>query len=334
MGKSSLIEELFCRMKKGKDAVAFRISLERVETKEALARSIINKTIENSYTSVEKLLNDAKDLFKRIRIRAFADMDGRVGIEPFFSEADAILEDALELPEKVASKKGTRIIIALDEFQRINMLGGASLERLFRSIIETQKNVSYIFTGSEKHLISLMFEDKQRPFYRFAKQMELKPIKDEILEKFIKCKIEATGKKIDGGAVKYITDFSEGIPFYVQCFCHESWYNSGSRISLETVRNTQEEKIIPSASAGYLAVWNGINGSIQRKLLIGMAKDDESIKSGGKKIYSKDFIAKHGLVSTASARKAMKALENTDLVYKNRISDFFFREWLKNQILE
>jgi AAA+ ATPase superfamily predicted ATPase len=334
MGKSSLIEEMFCRLKNEKQVAAFRISLERVETKEALARLIINKTIENSYTSVEKLLNDAKDLFKRIRIRAFADMDGRIGIEPFFSEADSILEDALELPEKVASKKGTRIIIALDEFQRIDMLGGPSLERLFRSIIETQKNVSYIFTGSEKHLISLMFEDKQRPFYRFAKQMELKTIKRGILEQFIVSRIEATGKKIDGDAVKYIIDFSEGIPFYVQCFCHESWYNSGARISLEIVRNTQEEKIIPSASAGYFAVWNGINGSIQRKLLIGMAKDNEDIKSGGKKIYSKEFIAEHGLVSTASARKAMKALESADLVYKNCISDFFFREWLKNQILE
>ncbi|PKK81147.1 MAG: hypothetical protein CVT47_03950, partial [Thermoplasmata archaeon HGW-Thermoplasmata-2] len=271
MGKSSLIEEMFRRLRQDKGVVAFRISLERVETKEALARLIINKTIENSYTSVEKLLNDAKDIFKRIRIRAFADMDGKVGVEPFFAETAAVFEDALELPEKIAGKKNVRIIIALDEFQQIGRMDGASLERLFRSIIETQKNVSYIFTGSEKHLISLMFGEKERPFYRFAKHMELKAIRDEILEKFIKSRVEATGKKIDDDAVRYIVDFSEGIPFYVQCFCHESWYNSGARISLETVMNTQEEKIIPSASAGYLTVWNGINGSIQRKLLIGMA---------------------------------------------------------------
>ena len=336
MGKSSLIEEMFNRFKKkqGKEVVAFRISLERVESKEALARLIINKTVENAYTSVEKLLKDAKELFSRIRVRAFADMDGRIGVEPFFADADAILEDALELPEKVAGKKGIRIIIALDEFQRIEKLGGASLERLFRSIMETQKNVSYIFTGSEKHLLHMIFGEKERPFYRFAKQMELAPMAKDVLGEFVISRVRATGKGIDEEAVKWIVAFSEGIPFYVQCLCHEAWYGSESRISPESVRGAMEQKILPMLSAGYSIIWNRINGSVQRKLLIGLAKDDGLIRSGERKVYSKEFIRDHDLTSSASVRKAMKALDGMDLVYENRISDFFFRDWLKNQALE
>ena len=48
------------------------------------------------------------------------------------------------------------------------------LEKIFRSILQHHEYVSYIFAGSERSLTAAIFGERERPFYRFAKHMELK----------------------------------------------------------------------------------------------------------------------------------------------------------------
>ena len=81
--------------------------------------------------------------------------------------------------------------------------------------------MSYIFSGSELSLIKIMFEGRDRPFYGFTKQMELKPIDKAVLERFIVDKFSEGGKSIDKDASEWISKFSEEIPYYVQHICYE-----------------------------------------------------------------------------------------------------------------
>jgi hypothetical protein len=219
-------------------------------------------------------------------------------------------------------KKNKRIIVCFDEFQEIEKFNGLRIEKLFRAIIEAHKNVSYMFTGSEKHIISLMFESKDRPFYRFARFLELKRMSDNCLRKFIIKKFNATNKCITDEAVEMVIKFSEGIPFYVQCICHEAWYLSEKKITEKTIKQALDEKILSSLTPGFEIVWNKIRSEMQRRLLLAMAVEDKAD-------YSMAFIEKYKLKSSGHVKKALEALEKSGLVYNMRIDDFFFREWIK-----
>ncbi len=80
---------------------------------------------------------------------------------------------------------------------------------------------------------------------------------------------------------------------------------------------------MPALSAGFEIIWSKIRGESQRKLLLGMVWEDKKVD------YSINFIRKYDLKSTSHVRKAIRALERRGLVHEMRISDFFFREWIK-----
>jgi len=183
--------------------------------------------------------------------------------------------------------------------------------------------VSYIFAGSERSLTNVIFGDRERPFYRFAKHVELKPIDKEVLARFIENKFAESGKRIDKGAIKWIVEFSEGIPYYVQHICHEVWYMSEKEAKKEIVERSIRERILPGLASGFEVIWKGIKSEEQRRLLIGIANEKQP------QIYSQRFIERYGLKSPGHVRKAMKSLEGMGLLEGNRIWDIFFREWVR-----
>ena len=320
MGKTSLIKETF---RKTKGETCIHIDLWQTPSQYALAKEILNKVINQTYTSVEKLGHDLKDLFRSLRPKIYIDMDGHIGIEFNREETVEALKEILDFPERVAQKKNIRLIIAFDEFQEIERLDGLQMEKLFRSILQHHEKVSYIFAGSERSLITIIFESKSRPFYRFAKHMELQPINKEILEKFVTNKFVQSSKKIDKNAAQWIVEFSKGIPYYVQHLAHEIWYMTKTEANLETIKTCLIERIIPSLSSGFQTIWNRIKSDEQKRVLIGIANETHP------QVYSQEFIKKYDLKSPSHVRKAIKSLEGIELLEKNTVWDPFFKEWIK-----
>ena len=320
MGKTSLIKETF---RGTKNITCIYIDLWKITSQYTLAREIINSVIKQTYTSIEKLGHDLKDLFKSLRPKISVDMDGHIGIEFSKEETADALKEALDFPERVARKKRIKLIIALDEFQEIEHLNGLQMEKIFRSILQHHEHVSYLFTGSEHSLINIIFGEKERPFYRFAKHMELKPINKELLKKFIINKFMQSGKKIDANAAQWIAKFSKGIPYYVQHISHEVWYISKKEVDIKTVKKCLSERILPSLASGFQAMWNRIKSDEQRRLLISIANEKDP------QIYSQGFIKKYDLKSPGHVRKAIKSLEGVELIEKNRIQDPLFEEFVK-----
>ncbi len=322
IGKTSLIKETFRRTE---EAICIHLDLWQVTSTYSLGKEIINSVVNETYGSIEKLGRDLKDLFKALRPKISIDMEGHIGVELEKGEEEEvlILKEALNFPENVARKKGVKLIIAFDEFQEIEHLDGLELEKLFRSILQHHENVSYIFAGSERSLINIIFGAKERPFYRFAKHIVLEPIDREVLVRFVVNKFAASGKRIDMDAARWTVEFSEGIPYYVQHICHEVWYMAEKEVKRELVEKVIGERILPGLSSGFEVIWKGIKSEGQRKLLIGIANENQP------QIYSHRFIEKYRLKSPGHVRKAIKSLEGIGLIEEDRIWDIFFREWVK-----
>jgi AAA+ ATPase superfamily predicted ATPase len=325
MGKTSLIKRAFGELEDA-DALCIYIDLWQTTSTHAIAKEIVGSVVNKTYTSAEKLGRELKDLFGSLRPKIYIEMDGQIGVElgrEAVGGMEEALRDALDLPERVAKRKETRIIIAFDEFQEITHLNGLQLEKIFRSTLQHHENVSYIFAGSERSLINMIFGEKERPFYRFAKQMELNPISDDVLERFITDKFIRSGKEIDRDAAAWIAEFSRGVPYYVQHICHEVWYMTERTADMGIVERCLEEQILPSLSSGFQTIWSRIRSREQRRLLICIANEDQP------QIYSQKIIEKYELKSPGHVGKAVRALNRAGLMDGNGIEDIFFEEWVR-----
>ena len=68
---------------------------------------------------------------------------------------------------------GDKVVIALDEFQQISQLEDKGwLEATIRTHFQKLPNVSFLFTGYRKGLISEMLNDPSRPLYRSCQMVE------------------------------------------------------------------------------------------------------------------------------------------------------------------
>ena len=90
------------------------------------------------------------------------------------NENQPILEDVLNLLEKLSSPK-QKTIVVLDEFQDIDRIQ-KGLDRTLRSIMQNHQNINYIFLGSQESMMREIFEKKKSPFYHFGQLMYLESV--------------------------------------------------------------------------------------------------------------------------------------------------------------
>ncbi|MCA1648764.1 MAG: ATP-binding protein [Acidobacteria bacterium] len=72
--------------------------------------------------------------------------------------------EVFALPGRIAEARGRRMTIALDEFQAIGAFNGGSVEHALRAAVQHQRQVGYVFSGSEPSLMERML-GRSRPFY-------------------------------------------------------------------------------------------------------------------------------------------------------------------------
>lgn len=164
MGKTGLIYHVFSQLKKKNDCVYVDImpTADLTDFTRTFGKAILN-SLENPYQkSVKQLLG----IFKRFT--PTLSIDPATG-QPSFEisvtttkESDATLEDIFNY---LRSRK-KKVMIAIDEFQQILNYPEKRTEALLRSYIQRLNNVEFIFSGSQQHLLSQMFTNASRPFFR------------------------------------------------------------------------------------------------------------------------------------------------------------------------
>lgn len=139
-------------------------------------------------------------------------------------------EDAteiLQLPEKIADRKGCRIVVCIDEFQQIGEFKDSkNFQKQLRSVWQLQKSVSYCLFGSKKHLMNELFEKKSLPFYKFGDSIYLGKISTPDWIKYICSRFEATGKRISREMAERICTAVDNHSSYVQQLSWLLWIHT------------------------------------------------------------------------------------------------------------
>lgn len=246
-------------------------------------------------------------------------------------DLDTILTQLFDAPEKIANKRGKKMVVAFDEFQEIKNIDGESLEREMRSKIQHHHKVAYVFIGSKRHLIDRLFNDRSRPFYNIGKFFSLGKIPKQEFMKFIRENFEKTGIIIKTEFITEILNITDAHPYYTQMLCHEVWNEAiaNKEISMDTI-NRARDSVISGQSYAFTTIWDTFSQK-QRNLLLALSDGNDS------QLYSQNLIQRYDLGSPATVAKSLKMLEIKEIIEKENskivFSDIFFREWIKKKIL-
>lgn len=218
-------------------------------------------------------------------------------------------------------------IVAIDEFQQIGEYAEKNVEALLRTKIQQCRKAQFIFSGSKRHVMSLMFNSPAKPFYQSAVSMGLEPIPVSVYRDFATRLFAENDKQIEPEVVTSVWRQYEGYTWFVQMMMNELYAltPAGMTCGAEQLP-IAIHNIIMAQEASYRELLSNLPPK-QKTVLQAIAKEGTA-----RNITSQKFVKKYSLGSASSVQSAVKLLLKSELITQTdniwRVYDFFFAQWL------
>jgi uncharacterized protein len=172
-------------------------------------------------------------------------------------DVNRLAVEVFALPGRIAAERKRPVIVALDEFQAIGEFNGGSVEHALRAAAQHQRQVGYVFAGSEPSLMERMIGPR-RPFYKAGPVMRLQKIPPDTFAEFIEARFAKTGMRPEPGLGVSIVDLAGNLPYDVQRLAHETWDDvraAGSkRVSMDDLHATLA-RLLAEQDTMFEALW-------------------------------------------------------------------------------
>src|SRR5882672_8678927 len=229
-GKSSLVRHALAAMtKRGALTVDVTVSSfsSYVAFLEGYARALV--AAETKWDKARKWLSDViRSARPEVRYTAGASPASAGALTVSFptvrSERDIsrLAQEVFALPARLAETRRRKVVVALDEFQAIAGFNGGSVEHALRAAVQHQRDVGYVFAGSEPTLMERMLGQK-RPFYKAGPVMRLEKIPAAEFAAFIDVRFARSGMRGEEGLGAAVVELAGNLPYDVQRLAHETW---------------------------------------------------------------------------------------------------------------
>jgi uncharacterized protein len=334
-GKSSLVMRATQRLLRSKVLVGY-CDLMRTPTKERFAAALARTIYEDMASPVGQALERAASLFRGLRVVPTMEVDPTDGSLRFSfqpgrrrTDIDETIERLLELPAEIAVDRKRRAVLVFDEFQEILTID-RRFPNLMRAVFQAQPEVSHVYLGSKRHLLQRIFNDRNEPFWRSAKQLEIGPIAPEKFAAYIQGRLAESDRTIDEDAVQRLVAITHGHPYATQELAYFTW-ELVSPGAVATVAEVEEAlgNVIRSEHNHLDALWD--NASPRQRLVM-LALAEEPTES----IYAASYRERHDLPSNPTLQTALDALISREIVGRDNsgqlvIIEPFLAEWLWRQ---
>jgi uncharacterized protein len=341
-GKSSLIRRALAAMaRKGALTVEVTVSSfsSYVAFLEGYARALV--AAETKWDRARTWLRDAVRS-ARAEVRYAPDASPLGAITVSFpnvrSDRDIarLAQEVFALPARLAGTRGRRVIVALDEFQAIAGFNGGTVEHAMRAAVQRQREVGYVFAGSEPSLMERMLGPK-RPFYKAGPVMRLEKIPADEFAAFIDARFTRSGMRPEAGLGAAIVELAGNLPYDVQRLAHETWdlvHAAATRKTRSTRRATLDDlhfalkRLLSEQQMMFEAVWQRLTLA-QRAVLRAVVLEE----AGG--LLSAEVRTRHRLAGPSTVQAALAALVRDDLIVRDaeryNVVDSLLREWVARQ---
>lgn len=194
-------------------------------------------------STAERLMENAKEFLGRLapRISVSPDLASEYSLSIGVNPKDIDPEEVLNLPERIAEKKGLHIVVCIDEFQQIGEFADSlTFQKRIRGIWQHQQRTSYCLFGSKKHMMEKIFHSKRMPFYMFGDTIYLGTIPEPDWISYICSRFDKVGIIISKEHAEDICRKVECYSSYVQQFAWNVMVNAGSMVTDADIKNGME----------------------------------------------------------------------------------------------
>lgn len=239
------------------------------------------------------------------------------------------IDEILQLPEKIAQKKGCSIVVCIDEFQQIaEFKDSKTFQKKLRSIWQLQESVSYCLFGSKKHLMNELFEKRSLPFYKFGDAIYLQKIGTADWINYISERFKATGKQISNEIAAKICQMVDNHSSYVQQLSWLVWIHT-DRIATEKDLEAAYQDIIDQNTPLFERQTESLSTyqmNFLRAVLDGVCSE----------FTTQEVLRKYQLGSSANVSIIKRALVKKELIEIEKgqiaITDPIMKVWLKREL--
>lgn len=220
-------------------------------------------------------------------------------------------------------------LIAIDEFQTIANYPEKTVEATLRKRIQNCHNANFVFSGSKRHLMAMMFTSQARPFYHSSSIMGLEAINEATYLAFANHHLGKNGKEISGKAFSYLYQQYDGITWYIQYVLNMLYTASTSQgvIGIEDVKSVIRI-ILSQQKFAYQALLYQLT-SKQKQVLTAIAQEEKPSS-----LMSQDFLQKYRL-GASTVQGAIKTLLDRDFITQDEgyfsLCDKFLEQSLKEK---
>jgi hypothetical protein len=331
-GKSSLVKRVAQLKSSDKKTKWCFLDMFSVRNEEEFYEKLSREVIKTTSTKWEEWVMSAKDFFKHLipKVTFGTDPINDFSVSFELEELKKHRDEILNLPETVAKKQNVRLIVCIDEFQNIhNFKEAEAFEKFLRSIWQHHENVSYCLYGSKRHLMSDIFNKRNRAFYLFGDIILLDKIAVEHWEPFIVERFRKTGKTISRALANQIATTMKGHPYYVQQYAHYVWEYTDTTVT-EASLSTCLERILEVNQILYQREIEDLTVT-QINLLEAIANEETQFTSV-------KTMTDYRLGTSHNVLKNMKKLQYLDIIEKTKNKAIFldpaFELWFKMYYLK
>jgi hypothetical protein len=286
-------------------------------------------------TPVSRLRRWAGELLGAIRpeLRLDADPTGRARFAVAFPavrsarEAARVAAEVFALPGRIAAARQQQMAVALDEFQTIAAFDGGTVEHALRAAVQDQRQVGYVFSGSEPSLMERMLGPR-RPFYKAGPVMRLQKINAPDFAAFIDARFQGSGVRPETGLGDAIVELAANVPYDVQRLAHETWDDvkaAGRKTVTVDDLHATLIRLLGEQQTVFEESWQRLTLP-QRAVLRAVVIEE------GRELMSADVRARHRLPGTSTVQTALAALLRQDIITKDEgryaAVDSLYREWV------
>ncbi|NGX37655.1 MAG: hypothetical protein K1000chlam2_00813 [Chlamydiae bacterium] len=225
------------------------------------------------------------------------------------------------------SDLGARVIVALDEFQKISEIDDKGwLEATIRTHFQKLTNVSFLFTGSRKSLISEMLNNSSRPLYRSCQIIEFPAFGPEFTDWVVQ-RFATIGIICEKMAIENLRKLVQDTPNYVQMVCFHLVAQARTKIRSKDMEEVLETVSRQNAYA-YQTLLNSLTLAQQRVLRL--AANERQF------LFQKDLLIKYEIRSAPALHSSINALKTKAILdeegtNKGKVlfDDPLFAYWLR-----
>jgi hypothetical protein len=242
-------------------------------------------------------------------------------------DVNRLAVEVFSLPGRLAAERKRPVVVALDEFQAVAGFNGGSVEHALRAAAQQQRQVGYVFAGSEPSLMERMIGPR-RPFYKAGPVMRLQKIPPDQFAAFIESRFAASGMRPEAGLGTAIVDLAGNLPYDVQRLAHETWDDvkaaGTKKVTLDDLHTTLA-RLLAEQDTMFEALW-------QRLTLAQRATLRAVVLTDGQALLGAETRTRHRLGGASSVQASLAALLKQDVLLKEEqryvVVDSLLREWV------